>query len=81
MPCPNGVSIPDNFGVYNDFFTYDDPAVARAAFQQMKSWQGPNSTAASCVGCGICEEKCPQKIAISELMPKAAEIFAKNHIE
>ncbi len=81
MPCPNGVNIPENFGVYNDFFMYDDPAVARAAFHQMKSWQGAKASAASCVGCGVCEEKCPQKIPISEIMPKAAELFAKNQIK
>ncbi|MBR3219712.1 MAG: 4Fe-4S binding protein, partial [Thermoguttaceae bacterium] len=35
--------------------------------------------AANCVGCGQCLDKCPQKIAIPELMPKIAERY--NTIE
>ncbi|MDR3238704.1 MAG: aldo/keto reductase [Clostridiales bacterium] len=64
LPCPNGVNIPENFRVYNDTFSYD-----------MESSKGgyawiPGGKAESCVSCGECDAKCPQKINISELMPK-----------
>jgi predicted aldo/keto reductase-like oxidoreductase len=76
LPCPNGVSIPDNFAAYNELFMYDDPSVANGSYENIKFWQGERALAASCVSCGICEEKCPQKIAISEKMTEVARAFA-----
>ena len=33
--------------------------------------------ASACAACRTCEEKCPQKIAVSEWMPRIHEYFAK----
>lgn len=64
MPCPNDVDIPRNLELYNEsnihlelsktHYNYHTPEKLRAS---------------SCIQCGICEKKCPQKIKISELMP------------
>nr|MBP7332999.1 4Fe-4S dicluster domain-containing protein [Bacillota bacterium] len=36
------------------------------------------SRAGSCVQCKACEEKCPQKISISEWMPKAHAVLGEG---
>lgn len=60
MPCPEGVNIPRNFGLYNDFHMLNDPA-ALLRYQRLLS---ETSKASSCIQCGQCEPLCPQGIAI-----------------
>ena len=67
MPCPSGVNIPRNFEMYNDGIVYDAMPGAKYAY---KTFMPENENASNCTGCRTCEEKCPQKILISELMPK-----------
>jgi predicted aldo/keto reductase-like oxidoreductase len=70
MPCPNGVNIPRNFDLYNQAITYDNLFLGKSHY----NWHTAESERAlSCTSCGICEEKCPQGIKISELMPKVHE--------
>lgn len=63
MPCPKNVDIPGAFSAYNRRFS-------DGWFHGMKDYAmctalRKNSTAASnCVGCGKCEQHCPQKIEI-----------------
>jgi uncharacterized protein len=35
-----------------------------------------NERAGNCIDCDVCEGQCPQKIAISEWMPKVAALLA-----
>jgi predicted aldo/keto reductase-like oxidoreductase len=72
MPCPNGVNIPFNFELYNAAEMYEDVAAAR--FRYLR-FMGDGEKASACIGCRVCEEKCPQKIPISEWMPKAAAVL------
>ncbi|MCX5786713.1 MAG: aldo/keto reductase [Elusimicrobia bacterium] len=69
MPCPNGVNIPFNFELYNAAEIYEDVKAAR--FRYMR-FMDECERAKTCVGCRACVEKCPQKIPISEWMPKVA---------
>jgi predicted aldo/keto reductase-like oxidoreductase len=73
MPCPQGVDIPRNFELYNDGKIYGDPAGSRFVY---KTWLKPENRASACIGCKICEEKCPQKIKISEWMPEVEAVLA-----
>ncbi len=75
LPCPNGVNIPNNFGVYNEAGMYDDLDGARQAY---KNWIKDDEKAAQCIQCQECEDKCPQKIAISEWMPVVEEVLGLN---
>ena len=75
MPCPSGVSIPANFNAYNDLKAYDTPETGNDSFKRIIRWEGREATAASCVACGACEEKCPQHIEISRHMGRIAEVF------
>jgi uncharacterized protein len=68
MPCPQGVAIPDVFGLYNDTHMYQN--LDRAQFVYKAFWS-ENERADHCTACGECVEKCPQGIAIPEWMEKA----------
>ncbi|MEM2057912.1 MAG: aldo/keto reductase [Thermoproteota archaeon] len=67
MPCPNGVDIPENFEVYNHGVAYNAIWSARWVYNNNIPAE---RRASACVGCRTCEEKCPQKIKISEWMQK-----------
>jgi len=67
MPCPNGVDIPENFEVYNHGVAYNTIGAARWAYNNNIPVE---RRASACVGCRTCEEKCPQKIKISEWMQR-----------
>jgi predicted aldo/keto reductase-like oxidoreductase len=72
MPCPNGVDIPGNFDQFNYAHLFDDTAGARFKYQAFLK-EAERSSA--CIACGTCEELCPQKIAISEWMPKVTALL------
>lgn len=60
MPCPSGVDIPTCFSSYNDkamFGGFRPQAMYVNATEN-------KSAAYKCTKCGICENKCPQEIAI-----------------
>ncbi|MBO3841069.1 MAG: aldo/keto reductase [Candidatus Brockarchaeota archaeon] len=67
MPCPNGVDIPWNFEVYNNGVAYNSIGSARWTYNNNISAE---KRASACVGCRTCEEKCPQRIPISEWMQR-----------
>jgi uncharacterized protein len=77
MPCPNGVDIPRNFEMYNAAFMYEDMAGARYGYKRAGKLFGEKLLASSCVECRICEEKCPQKIEISQRMKEVAAELGK----
>lgn len=68
MPCPAGLSIPDIFAAYNK------TAVAKTAAKA--DYEKQETRADSCIGCGHCEEECPQQIKVSGLMPEIAKAFS-----
>ncbi len=74
MPCPNGVNIPDNFELFNYAHLFDDTAAARFKYQVFLNEQ---QRAESCIACKSCEEQCPQKISISEWMPRVSALLAE----
>jgi len=75
MPCPNGVNIPRNFEIYNEGVMYDKPDHARQAYNP---WLPEDERASACIQCRECEEKCPQSILISELMPLVHEVLGEG---
>jgi len=64
LPCPSGVSIPHNLGLYNTAVMYNQHAGMKRAYLATKEAE----RASACTECRQCEEKCPQKIVISEWM-------------
>jgi hypothetical protein len=72
MPCPNEVNIPANFQFFNYAYLFDD--VAGARFRYSIFLKEPQRSSA-CIACGECEEKCPQKLPIAELMPQVSALL------
>lgn len=70
LPCPQGVHIPQVFTKYNDGVMFGTFEPARRSYLfQTRSHQD----ASLCIGCGACEKKCPQHIAIIKELKTAHE--------
>ncbi len=67
MPCPNGVDIPRNLELYNNSAVLKGSSLGLC--RNLYNLLPEAERAGSCVQCRECEEKCPQKIEISEQMP------------
>ncbi len=60
QPCPVGVNIPGNFSLWNNYGIYQSKQGAKNQWNNMSD----AAKAKQCVGCGKCEEVCPQHIDI-----------------
>ncbi len=69
--CPQNIAIPDYFSIYNSYCRHpgDDwkmtPIYAKIAQTHGK--------ASDCIACGQCEAHCPQRIQITQWLPKVAK--------
>jgi predicted aldo/keto reductase-like oxidoreductase len=72
MPCPEGVNIPEVISLYNEYFMKDkDDAIKKKYWEHIT----PESQAKRCARCAKCEEVCPQKLTIREVLNRASWIF------
>ena len=70
MPCPQGVDIPGTFAALNRY--YSDGMVAGIKDYFMCTAIRQTATDASrCIGCGKCEQHCPQHIEIRQMLKLA----------
>jgi hypothetical protein len=74
LPCPNGVSIPRIFEIYNEAIMYDEYGGARWAYMNQVA---ADARADNCIECGECEAACPQSIEIIDWLAKAHEVLNK----
>jgi predicted aldo/keto reductase-like oxidoreductase len=74
LPCPNGVSIPEIFRIYNNALMYDDVQRARNSYASVDD----NHRADLCIECGECLEKCPQGIEIPDWLKNAHELLCEE---
>lgn len=71
MPCPSGVSIPQCFSLYNDYYMGGNRIMTRGLYGlRMMGGMGTPVDASLCRNCGRCVKACPQKIAIPEELKK-----------
>lgn len=69
--CPKHIAIPEYFAVYNFLQTrLDRPEMA---YNYYKSIAARHGLASECIGCGQCEERCPQHLPIRENLKLVAE--------
>ena len=70
MPCPRGVDIPGNFYYYNLMYM-EKKSSARFEFAQNMGLRKEPGFASQCIGCGKCEQHCPQHLNIREKLNEA----------
>ncbi len=70
-PCTAGISIYSIFLMEGYLSRYGLEDWARARYAALPK------TASDCVGCGICEERCPYDLPIRDMMKRAVEKFGK----
>ncbi|ABY91933.1 aldo/keto reductase [Thermoanaerobacter sp. X514] len=72
MPCPNGVNIPRNFGLYNEAHMYNTYEANRRDYENLG-----DAKASSCIECGTCESVCPQHLTIIDYLKEVADYFER----
>jgi predicted aldo/keto reductase-like oxidoreductase len=72
--CPNHFEIPDHISTLNNYTVYGNLAANRGHYQWVVSTTGDP---AECLGCGLCENVCPQKLPIIETLRRVCETFGK----
>ena len=77
MPCPHGVDIPGNFGLYNGYSMYENDGYTKWAYGSM---QKAEKSANICTECGECIPKCPQQIDIPTDLQNMTSYFKENGI-
>lgn len=71
--CPTGIPIPLIIrGCYNSYVTFNNIDIAKSRYGDAVK---DKAAASQCVACGLCEQVCPQKLPIIELMAKSAKLF------
>ena len=74
MPCPKGVDIPALFRVYN-MTALESKSAARFEYAQTVGLKKEPAFATQCIGCGKCEQHCPQSIPIREKIKEADKVL------
>lgn len=70
MPCPQGVNIPSLFSLWNKYGMFDNKEYIKNRWvNETDDKIKPDN----CVGCGRCEELCPQKINIIDDLKRLSE--------
>ncbi len=68
-PCAAGLNIPILFlieGYYTRYHLKD---------WALKRYAGAEKKASDCIGCGVCEDRCPYHLPIREMMKNVAKVF------
>lgn len=73
--CPQGIRIPDMFSCYNLKNVFHD---WNQNFYYDRILTVDGGKASDCIGCGGCEDVCPQHLAIRELLQDVAATFEKQ---
>ncbi|MDR1961891.1 MAG: aldo/keto reductase [Gracilibacteraceae bacterium] len=73
LPCPSGVAIPEIFRLYNSYQLVKPNPVD--VFMYKNTLMPAGSAADRCAACGECEERCPQGLAATALLPQVHKEF------
>ncbi len=74
MPCPKGVDIPALFRSYN-MTALEGKHSARFEYAQTVGLKTDPAFATQCIGCGKCEQHCPQSIPIRQKIKEADKVI------
>ena len=70
-PCAAGINISAVFLFEGYYSRYDLKDWAKERYAQLPK------TAADCIGCGLCETRCPYNLPIREMLKSAAQVLGK----
>lgn len=70
-PCTAGINISAVFLFEGYYSRYDLKDWAKDRYSQLAK------TASDCIGCGVCESRCPYHLPIREMLKKAATVMGK----
>ncbi len=76
LPCPADVAIPGILKTYNYYLLTGLLGNSAWQYRNISPADGTGRQADSCTECGQCEEKCPQKIRITDKLKEAHKILA-----
>lgn len=78
MPCPSEVNIPHIFQAMNHYRVYGLEEFAIGEYSYLGNEWNPGKNAAACTECGVCETKCPQKLAVREQLKESHKALCKK---
>ena len=70
-PCTAGINISAVFLFEGYYSRYDLKDWAKSRYETL------SKTASDCIGCGVCESRCPYNLPIREMLQKAAKTMGK----
>lgn len=70
--CPVGIPIPRYFSLYNEHKRDGWQVNARERYLSIAEKAVP---ANACIACGRCQQKCPQKLPVPDLMKEVSQLF------
>lgn len=70
-PCSVGIGIPSMFLFEGYLERYGLGDWARGRYEALEK------TASDCIGCGVCETRCPYNLPIRQMLKHTAEVFGK----
>jgi len=70
LPCPQGIDIPKVINIWNQVNMVKGKNLFNREYQLL------DITADCCIKCGVCEEKCPNDISVSEIMESTSGLLA-----
>ncbi len=69
--CPVEIDIPKNFLIYNQYKSNNRKDRFIIAYETIKE----ENRADKCINCGVCKNKCPQKLDIPALLKEVADTY------
>lgn len=75
--CPKGIHIPEVFAIMNEYKLYNNIYRARADYK----WRPGGTRASACVGCGQCENSCPQHLPVMSLLAEAVKTLEERKVK
>ncbi len=73
MPCPEGVDIPRVFHIYNQYAISQNKRFFIHFYEKLEE----EKRAEECISCGVCLDKCPQKIDIPARMEEIRDLYGE----
>jgi predicted aldo/keto reductase-like oxidoreductase len=81
MPCPKNINIPACFSAFNQSYAINWYTGTKQYLTAVGILGDRPAYASQCVGCGVCEKKCPQGIEIRKELKKAKHRLEKPLIK